>query len=282
MPYLELTDARIYHEVSGAGRPAVVLVHGAMCGHGDWASQVRDLSGRFTVVTPDLRGHGRSAAPYASCDVERFGLDLAALIEELGIAPAVLVGHSFGARAVIETAARHPGLVAGLVLLDASRMHEAGADAELPPVCGLTDEQVTARIAGLIEDAVGPFAAVPVAGHIRRTMSAAPLGLKRAYLAASRRWDASRFDAALALLPPVLPVLAVQSTYVSYRVRRHPLTQRTTTTPFLDYLAGQLPQVRTVILAGVGHFSMLEAPAKVSHLIWDFAEESRNANAAQY
>jgi pimeloyl-ACP methyl ester carboxylesterase len=74
------------------------------------------LTARYRVITPDLRGAGRShfAGPL-SWDV--LSDDIAALLRHLGIARAAIGGTSFGAGAAVRVALRHPDVVAALLVL---------------------------------------------------------------------------------------------------------------------------------------------------------------------
>lgn len=88
---------RWHVQVLGSG-PALVLVHGTGAATHSWRDLAPRLAKHFTVVAPDLPGHGFSARPPA----ERTSLpgvaeSLAALLDTLDVAPAVAVGHSAGA-----------------------------------------------------------------------------------------------------------------------------------------------------------------------------------------
>ena len=266
--FLDRGGARIHYSVRGGATPTVVLLHGAFCSSADWVYQVRDLCGEFTVAAVDLRGHGRSTAPFATCTIEHFAADIIALVRARGWAPAVLVGHSLATRAVLEAAVADPAAVAALVLLDGSRAFGQATAAESPGEP--TAEKVALRLGAIIDGAVGPFATPAVAAHIRATMSSAPADLVRAFVATSQDWDANRFDTVVANLPPGLPVLAIQSTYFDH-VERRSLTADVATTPYLDELRRHLPDLQTVILPDRGHFSMLETPDRVTRLIGEFA-----------
>lgn len=103
----------------GARLP-VLFVHG-LAGHGrHWARQVGDLAAAgHPVAAPDLRGHGLSdPSGQERYEVEDYATDLEAIVESLAWRRFLLVGHSLGAAAGIEYAARHPGRVAGLALVD--------------------------------------------------------------------------------------------------------------------------------------------------------------------
>jgi 3-oxoadipate enol-lactonase len=96
--------------------PSVLLLHPLGCtGLLGWFPSLDALTARYRVVVMDQRWHGRGICS------ERFRLadcadDAAAVIEELGLGPAIVVGYSMGSVVAQMTWYRHPGLVDGLVL----------------------------------------------------------------------------------------------------------------------------------------------------------------------
>lgn len=98
-----------------AGAPRAVFLHG-ITGHGSHARRLAEgwLAASHHVLAPDLLGHGSS--PYEP----PWGIDaqLDAILASIGRERAVWIGHSFGGRLAFELAAREPGLVERLVLLD--------------------------------------------------------------------------------------------------------------------------------------------------------------------
>ncbi|WP_402465399.1 alpha/beta fold hydrolase [Isoptericola aurantiacus] len=113
------------HDDSGGG-PSVVLLHAGVADRRMWDPVVDGLSQVFRVVRPDLRGFGDSPLPaeeYVDAD------DVAAVLDHLGIADAVVVGNSLGGRVALELTARHPERVRELVLVSpALREAEPGPD----------------------------------------------------------------------------------------------------------------------------------------------------------
>jgi lipase len=110
-----VTELLQVHRYGPAGPAQVVAVHG-LTGHGErWQTLAMRHLAEFSVVAPDLIGHGRSswAAPWT---LEANAEALAGLIQPGR--PVVVVGHSFGAAVALTLAAAHPDLVARLVLLD--------------------------------------------------------------------------------------------------------------------------------------------------------------------
>jgi 3-oxoadipate enol-lactonase len=102
-----------------------VLLHGlGGTGAAVWKYQTEELARDFQVVVPDLRGAGESPKPPGPYSLREFVDDLHGLVERLGLAPAALVGHSFGGSIVLEYAAQHPDGVSAVVAV--------GAPTELP------------------------------------------------------------------------------------------------------------------------------------------------------
>ncbi|CUU54720.1 Pimeloyl-ACP methyl ester carboxylesterase [Parafrankia irregularis] len=116
MPTTTSSDGTgIYYEVHGTG-PAVLFVHGSGGHHAAWWQQVPVLRDRFTVITLDLRGFGRSDSTMDEFDSRAFPDDITAVLVDSGVQRAVLVGQSIGAAAALRAALRRPGLAAGVVL----------------------------------------------------------------------------------------------------------------------------------------------------------------------
>jgi 3-oxoadipate enol-lactonase len=80
---------------AGQGTP-VVLLHGFPLGGTIWHEQQQGLSDRYRVITPDLRGHGKSPAPSGVYEMDLLARDVLALVDALHIQKAVIMGHSMG------------------------------------------------------------------------------------------------------------------------------------------------------------------------------------------
>jgi pimeloyl-ACP methyl ester carboxylesterase len=108
-----------YTEWNPAGRKAVVMVHG-LHGQGHAWDPVADLiAAEYRVVCPDLRGHGESSWSREGYWTRNFVEDLHQLVQRLGLAPALYVGHSLGARIGYAYGATYPSDLRGMVLSDA-------------------------------------------------------------------------------------------------------------------------------------------------------------------
>lgn len=144
MSYATSADgANIYFETHGQG-PAVLFVHGSGGHHAAWWQQVPSLAERFTVITMDLRGFGRSDSGMDEFDSRDFPDDLLAVVGEAGVDKVVYVGQSIGAAAGLKAAMRSPERAAGVVLAHslggidhpdlAARVKADRAEAEKIPV----------------------------------------------------------------------------------------------------------------------------------------------------
>ena len=95
------TETKIFYEDLGKGRP-VILIHGWPLDHTMWDHQVAALTDAgFRCIAYDRRGFGKSNKPLTGYDYDTLTSDLKALIDELQLEDAVLVGFSMGGGEVI-------------------------------------------------------------------------------------------------------------------------------------------------------------------------------------
>ena len=276
MPLLRRAGRDIFYELKGDGRPALVLVHGGMCDHRDWDRLLPRVVARHAVLTLDLSAHGRSGGDPAAFGVESCAGDVNGLLDALDLAPAVLVGHSFGTRVVAEAAWARPDNALGLVLIDGSRAY-GGHAATMPPAGGAPPQE--SSLADILRTTVGPFADRTVRTKLLETMAAAPPAVMAACVAAIAEWDGRRADLVLPGLAPSLPVLAIQSTYHDQLTPRRSLGASDASTPYLDFLREAVPNLAVHILPRTGHFSMIERPEEVAARLLAFAGAAFDASA---
>jgi proline iminopeptidase len=118
MPEAELNGTTLWYETEGTGPPCLVCHGGLGLDHGLYRDTLRRLVDRCEVVWFDHRGNGRSGRPgRETITMEQLADDAAALLDHLGLGPAVVLGHSYGGFVAQELALRHPDAVAALVLV---------------------------------------------------------------------------------------------------------------------------------------------------------------------
>ena len=116
---IEANGISLYVEEHGDGEP-VLLLHGWPDSARLWRHQVPVLAaGGYRVITPDLRGFGRSEQP---AEVRSYGLrnvvgDVRALLDQLGVETAHVGGHDWGAAVAWLTAILHPDRVRTLTVI---------------------------------------------------------------------------------------------------------------------------------------------------------------------
>lgn len=97
--------------------PALVLLHGIGHDHRTWESVLRPLSRHFTVIAPDLLGHGKSDAPRADYSIGGYANGLRDLLAVNGITSATIVGNSLGGGIAMQFAYQFPQRTERLVLV---------------------------------------------------------------------------------------------------------------------------------------------------------------------
>lgn len=102
--------------VTGSG-PALLLLHGLGCDHTTWAPVIGSLARRYTVIAPDLLGHGESDKPRADYSVGGYANGMRDLLTVLGIDRVSVVGHSFGGGVAMQFAYQFPERTERLILV---------------------------------------------------------------------------------------------------------------------------------------------------------------------
>lgn len=108
-----------YRDWGNAGAPPLLLVHGGFdhCRSWDWAAEI--LCDEFHVIAPDLRGHGDSDWAHGNAySMADYVYDLVELVEQLGLAPVSIIGHSLGGAISLKYTGAFPGQVKQLVAIE--------------------------------------------------------------------------------------------------------------------------------------------------------------------
>jgi len=116
MPILNLSEVDLYYETTGTGDPVVFIQGVGVLGQG-WSPQTESLSKKFHTITIDNRGIGQSTLRSMNFTVEAMADDVLAVIDQLGLKTAHIVGHSMGGSIALEFAIKYPERVRSLSLL---------------------------------------------------------------------------------------------------------------------------------------------------------------------
>jgi pimeloyl-ACP methyl ester carboxylesterase len=239
----------IRYESTGHGEPALVLVHCWSCDRHLWDGVVPRLARDRRVVTLDLAGHGESGRDRKDWTIAAFGQDVRAVVETLGLRKVILAGHSMGGPVILEAARLLPGRVVGLIPVD------TGLNVEKTN----SPEEVASLLAGFEKDYRGTaesftrqYMFTPksdpalVERVVAKNVSAPPevaIPCLRAVLG---------YDARPTLLEVRVPAHAVNAD-------RFPTDVEANRRHFAAY--------DVTLMAGVGHYLMLEDPARFSELL---------------
>ena len=114
--YVTIHGHRRAYVKTGSG-PVVLLLHGLGCDHTTWLPVIESLARRYTVVAPDLLGHGLSDKPRADYSVGGYANGMRDLLTVLGIDKVTVVGHSFGGGVAMQFAYQFPERTERMVLV---------------------------------------------------------------------------------------------------------------------------------------------------------------------
>jgi len=110
-------DAVVFAEEQGSG-PALVLLHPFPANHKFWYPVLPQLTQRYRVVLPDLRGSGESTAGEGPATMAKHAADINRICDAAHVGKAVFIGVSIGGYVLFEVWRKHAARVAGLVLCD--------------------------------------------------------------------------------------------------------------------------------------------------------------------
>ena len=224
----------------------------------------------------DPRGHGLSPGNPADCSIETYGADVAQMLADLDLPPAILVGHSMGCRVVLQCYRVAPDRVAGIVLVDGSRVGLGDRDvAERGMAEDLRSDRYDHFIRNFFEEMFVASSDPAVKSAIVERALELPSDVGRALLTRMVGWDAAEMESALAAVR--VPMMVVQSTALSLDQGRVTLSLEESS-PWLDLVQARVPDARIEILTGVGHFPQIEAADELNLLIADFASSQQGGD----
>lgn len=275
--YVVVHGYRRAFRISGSG-PALLLLHGLACDSSTWADVIPELAEHFTVIAPDLLGHGESDKPNADYSLGGYANGMRDLLTVLGIEKVTVVGHSFGGGIAMQFAYQFPDRTERVVLVSTG-----GLGKEVTPLIRL----LTVPGSGLAIAAATLRPWRPLVSGGLRSLSKLPLSATRDL------GEVARIYEALADPAQRMAVQRVTSHVLDWRGQYVTMTDR-------SYLARLMPvlviwgrddmvipvshaelaptQISDVhVLDDSGHFPHKDHPAEFSRIVKEFIAESRPA-----
>ena len=240
--YVEHEGAKIWYATYGSGS-SVILLHGGFGHSGNWSYQLPDLlAAGHRVILIDSRGHGRSTRDARPYTYELMASDVLAVMDELHLERAALVGWSDGACIALILADRAPSRIAGAFFfgcnMDPSGLKQINERNPLLHRCLSRHAMDYAQLSPT-PDQFNEFAHA-----VRIMMSTQPN-----YTAQ----DLSRIS---------VPVIIVQAEHDEFIKHEH-----------AEYLASTIPNAKLAILKDVSHFAPLQRPHQFNAAVLAFLSE---------
>ncbi|MGI9210032.1 MAG: alpha/beta fold hydrolase [Rhodococcus sp. (in: high G+C Gram-positive bacteria)] len=154
--------------MAGSG-PALLLIHGIGDNSSTWTDVIPHLAEKYTVIAPDLLGHGRSDKPRADYSVAAYANGMRDLLSVLGIDKVTVVGHSLGGGVAMQFAYQFPGRVERLVLVSSG-----GVTKDVHPVLRMVSVPVVSEVLKLLR-IPGAMPAMRLAGSALGQLNKSPL-----------------------------------------------------------------------------------------------------------
>ena len=274
--FVEAGGIRWHVQRMGAG-PALLLLHGTGASTHSWRQLAPLLARRFSVVAPDLPGHGFTAmAPRGGMSLPGMARLVAALLAELDVAPVLVVGHSAGAAILARMAIDGAIAPAALVSLNGAFLPFGGMLRFLSPIARLmAATPLAARLFAaraddrravdrLLDGTGSSLDAEGVALYARLVRSPAHV---HAALTMMASWNLEALVRDLGRL--AVPTLLV----AAGNDRTVPPSQATE-------VASRIHGARVDKQPGLGHLAHEEAPERIAALIGSFFDSTARASSA--
>ena len=270
---------RVSYRTAGEG-PVVLLIHGITGTSEQWNEVMPMLAERFTVVAPDLLGHGHSAKPRGDYSLGAYAVGIRDLLIALGHRRATVVGHSLGGGIALQFAYEYPVFAERLVVVSSGGLGREvhpllraatlpGSELVLPLIAH--ERVLSAGIAvGKLLQRLGLSAAPDLAEMARGYASLGDAGARQAFIHTIRAVldpTGQRVSATDRLyLAEMLPTLILWG-------RRDPLIPCAHAGDAHELMPGS----ELEIFEESGHFPHVDQPARFASALIDFIDGTEPA-----
>jgi pimeloyl-ACP methyl ester carboxylesterase len=278
-PYEEVTlhGHKVGFQAAGDGDQLIILLHGITSSAEAWREVMPRLAERYTVIAPDLIGHGRSAKPRGDYSLGAYAAGVRDLLAVLGFERGTVVGHSFGGGIAMQFSYLFPEYVERMALMSSGglgrEVHPLLRAAVLPGsewVLPLIAREFPVRAGDAVRSAaakLGLEAGPDLAEFARGYASLTEEGASDAFIHTMRSvidHDGQRVSALDRLyLADQLPTLFIWGT----------------DDPIIPVEHGRnahhiVAHSRYIEIEGSGHWPMLDAPDRIVRELTEFMEET--------
>jgi pimeloyl-ACP methyl ester carboxylesterase len=274
---LDLHGHRVIYRIAGSG-PPVVLIHGMVNSSRHWEDVALRLAADYTVIAPDLIGHGDSATPRGDYSLGAHAASIRDLLAVIGVDRATIAGHSLGGGVAMQFFYQFPQRVERMVLVSSG-----GLGREVSPMLRGAALPGAAALLWLAAHPQVEAGLSQIGERLRERGSG-----KGVYLLAIARalQPLQRPGARKAFLQTLRSVIDAQGQRVSARDRLYllgPLPTlivwgaRDNTIPVSHgrYAHQAIPHSRFEILPRAAHFPHLENPEGLAAVLRDFLETTQ-------
>jgi pimeloyl-ACP methyl ester carboxylesterase len=276
---IELHGHCVNYRIAGDG-PLIVLVHGITSTSQCWRDVMPWLADRYTVLAPDLLGHGESAKPRGDYSLGAYASGIRDLMAALGYERATFLGHSLGGGVAMQLAYQFPEWCERLVLVSSGGLgHQVhfllraaalpGAEWVLPLIAGPGPRDV-GRAVGRLMSQLGIRPAPDLAEFARGYASLADIEARHAFIHTLRsvidptgQRVSARDRLYLAAEVPSLVIWGANDRIIPIRHGRR--------------AHEEMPGSRFVELPDAGHFPQLDQPRGFVEEIVRFMDETKPA-----
>jgi pimeloyl-ACP methyl ester carboxylesterase len=239
--YANVNGIRLYNAQVGSGTP-VLLLHGGLANSDYLANQVRALRNKHLVIVVDTRGHGRSTRDAKPYGYDLMADDVVALMDQLKIKKADVVGWSDGAIQGLDLALRYPSRVGKIVAFGVNT-NTSGLKA---------DFDKTPVFAAFIERASKEYA----------TLSTTPQEYNAFLDQIGKMWADQPNWSDDQLRTIKSPLLVLDGEHDEGIKLEHNI-----------YIAHTIPNAQLMILPGVSHFAFIQDPKAFNAAITHFLDD---------
>lgn len=244
----------------GEGDP-VILLHGFCGSSAYWEKIVPELESQYRIITPDLRGHGRSSVPDEMYSMDLIAEDIIGLMDVLDLPQVSLFGHSLGGYAALAFAEKYPNRLNRLSLIHSTGFPdtEEAMAKRLEAVADINREGIGAFIEGFVPKLFAPEHLMSMPEQVEATKQIGSIMTAKGAIHSLQgmRCRPDRREILNTIGVPVLLVAGSEDRVI----------------PAEKTFTADGSQVTQITLEGMGHMSMMESPEELTRAMKDFLEK---------